>query len=99
MVGERRWWEIPVNKLGLEGYTPRLKGHQLEISEQDLADIGPSAHVKLLVEHLNAEQERLMRLLPDPPEGFHWDFEIQQHHDFIKNMAYFRTVATLKEDI
>lgn len=45
---------------------------------------------------LRAEQERLLRILPDAPEGWYWDLEMQQCSSSF-NEVLFRVVAKLKE--
>lgn len=92
MVGEQRWAAtIPVNKVF-------MKGHTLQMDESDMRYVALDPAIKELVDKMNAEMERLMRLLPDPPEGSHWEFEHQTNEDPIRNVAYFRVVAVLKEN-
>lgn len=90
--GERYWWEFPIHKA-------TLKGHKLEIAEDDLLVRSGSTSplIQDLVWKLNAEFERLSRLLPEPPPGYRWEMEHQRSENEISNTIYFRVVATLKE--
>ncbi|WIC89602.1 hypothetical protein SEA_GARDENB_44 [Microbacterium phage GardenB] len=89
-LGSRRFWEIPVEKL-------ELKGHTLELDEQELSYSPANGIIQSLVEKLNAEMARLQRLLPEPPPGYYWSFEEQRSEDLMNNKIMFRMVATLKE--
>ena len=89
----RRFWDFPVDKAV-------LKGHTLEIDQEKLEwQTGSTSPAILqLVEDLNAEMARLMRLSPDAPPGYHWEYETQQHEDLIRYKINFRVVARLKEN-
>lgn len=57
--------------------------------------------VQRLQEQLAAENARLLRLLPEAPEGFYWDGEIQTLEDresFLNNNVRYRVVYRLKEN-
>jgi len=93
MIGERRYW-------GCEKPVTRLRSHTIDIDEYDLAaQVGStSVAVRELGWKLNAEQERLMRLLPDPPVGYHWEFEHLRSENLADYAIHFQVVAQLKED-
>lgn len=71
----------------------------LTVNEEDLAaQVGHTSEtVYRLVEKMNAEQERLMRLLPEPPEGYRWEFDWERSEDLPALQVRFRVVARLKE--
>lgn len=93
MIGEQRFW-------GCDNPVTSLRGHTINVDEQDL--VARAGHTSAadheLVWKLNAEQERLMRLLPDPPVGYHWDFETHRTDDWPAYVIHFRMVAVLKEN-
>lgn len=70
----------------------RLKSFEI-LPDFDLPDFSSD-----IVWKLKAEQERLMRILPDAPEGWHWALEMQQYETlgFTTSIIY-RVVAELKE--
>ncbi|AUX82880.1 hypothetical protein PBI_RACCOON_44 [Microbacterium phage Raccoon] len=79
----------------------RLTSHVFRYDEASLVSaIGkPSPLAKDLNDKLAAEQQRLERLLPDPPPGYHWVWEIQTSQDnarFFGSVQY-RVVYKLQE--
>lgn len=91
-LDSQRIWNIPVERL-------TLKGHTLELKEDELAvqagRTGPA--IQQLVWKLNQEMERILRMLPEAPIGYYWDFEHQRSEDLLRGVARFRIVAVLKE--
>lgn len=76
-----------------------MRSHTLRVSEEDLlAQAGQtSPAIQELMEKLSAEDQRMRRLLPDPPAGHQWVFDIQRHDDLMSYRAEFRVVYRLKE--
>ncbi|QFP95370.1 hypothetical protein SEA_YUUY_42 [Microbacterium phage YuuY] len=92
MFGEQR---IPFVQ-----YPFSKKSETLSVNGEDLTSLMGHTNEAIyrLVEKLNAEQERLMRLLPEPPEGYRWEFEIERSDDLMQYRSMFRVVARLKEE-
>ncbi|WNN95836.1 hypothetical protein SEA_CHIKPIC_42 [Microbacterium phage ChikPic] len=80
-------------------YPHRKASETITVNSEDLlAEMGHTNEaIYRLTEKLNAEQERLIRLLPEPLPGFYWDFEFQQTEDLPGYRVLFRVVAVLKE--
>jgi hypothetical protein len=45
---------------------------------------------------LGAEAARIGRLLPEAPQGYQWIYEIQAHHNLMRNQTELRVVAKLR---
>lgn len=83
----------------MDGEQPtRVVGHTIEVSEEDVTYAPANGIEAALAAKLAAEEARLWRLLPDPPAGHHWEFDIQQHEELPRNAIYFRVVAKLEKD-
>jgi hypothetical protein len=79
----------------------RVVSHELDLNMATIMEHSYSSAVLDIVARVNAEMERLGRMLPDAPTGSHWEFEQQRmgEQDFLSNSVRFRVVATLKEDM
>lgn len=89
MFGEQ---QVPFVK-----YPFSKKSETIVVSEAELAR-HTSRVVQDVIDKLAAERARLERLLPDPPEGYCWEFEDQASQDIIRDVIMFRVVARLKEN-
>lgn len=86
MIGEQ-FWECP-----------RLPSHVLEQDQMSMIyGHGPSLAAEL-ARKVQAEEERLLRLLPDPTPGHSWEFQTEKTEDLEHYMTLFRVVAVLKEN-
>ncbi len=94
MIGERRFW-------GCDKPVTSLRSHTISVPEEDLlAQAGVTGRaVEELLWKLNAEHERLLRLLPDPPVGYHWEFETLREESLMDYSVRFRERAVLKENV
>ena len=93
-LDRRPFWEI-------QGAMPlKLKSHTLEVRESELSvQAGrPTRGADELIWKLDAERQRLTRLLPEAPLGCHWEFETQRSDDVSRDLIIFRIVAILKEE-
>lgn len=78
----------------------RMETHTFSINEEDLlAQVGHTSPAILeLIRKLDAEDARIRRLLPDAPEGFHWEADWERCEDFASFSVRFRIVHRLKEN-
>ncbi|QDP44097.1 hypothetical protein SEA_MCGALLEON_46 [Microbacterium phage McGalleon] len=81
----------------------RLTSHVFRYDEDSLVSLAGQRNpiVEELMGKLSAEQQRLERLLPDPPPGYHWVWEIQSHGGLnlasSSGVIQYRIVYKLKE--
>lgn len=82
-----------------EGVSPeRGESFTFKVTEEDLLSQPIPSMLNDLTEKLRAEDDRLRRLLPDPPVGKVWVADVQRMDDkgFADNSVYFRTVYRLE---
>jgi hypothetical protein len=78
----------------------RLTSHTLKVDEESLVSQQANEIIMDLKVKLSAEDARLRRLLPDPPPGFRWVYELQSHVDrdpFRDNEVQYRIIYKLQE--
>ncbi|QFG04712.1 hypothetical protein SEA_CHICKENKING_43 [Microbacterium phage ChickenKing] len=77
----------------------KLHTHTFQLTEEELmAQVGHTSQAVLeLIQKLSAEDERMRRILPDPPEGFHWEQDWERCEDYPANSVRFRITYRLKE--
>jgi len=75
-----------------------MHSHVFSLRPEDLVDGSVRSVVSGLAGRLLAEQERLSRLIPDAPVGYHWEYEVERHDDLMSNQVMFRMRAKLRED-
>lgn len=77
----------------------RLTSHVFELTDEQLMDrMGDS--VGELTAKLAAENERMLRLLPDPPHGYRWEGEVEINtEDIARDMIKARVVYRSKRNI
>jgi len=78
-----------------------MDGEQIRRMESYAFDVDPMVFdvqdVEALSAKLTAEHERLLRLLPDPPQGYRWKLALDAEELVQTKHRVYRVVATLKE--
>lgn len=77
----------------------KLHTHTFQITEEQLeAQVGHTSPAVLeLIWKLGAEDDRMRRILPDPPKGFYWEQDWERCVDYSANAVLFRITYRLKE--
>lgn len=76
----------------------RMVSHEFVMTGAEVADRNPISVADQVAWQLQMEDERLQRLLPDPPRGWYWQRDMQRVEmpGFIDEYRY-RVVYRLKE--
>ena len=75
----------------------RKVSHVLELTDEDLLrEISVSTVIDDMRRRVDAEQQRLCRLLPDPPVGYTWVSDVEWSDDMINNRVILRVVYRLE---
>lgn len=77
-----------------------MSSHQFEITHEDLLTASSlTSLMSDLARRLRAEEERLGRLVPDAPAGYHWEADTEYSEDLLRDEYRYRVVYRLKENV
>lgn len=75
----------------------RKVSHVLELTDEELLQqISVSTVIDDMRRKVQAEEQRLSRLLPDPPIGYIWVSDIEWTNDMVNNRILMRVVYRLE---